>query len=129
MKLRKIRNDLNNNCGKTTPNPTFISPLDQLKQMKEELKAQAATYAPPSIDSISDKLLQTVEGLDMNSDRSPEEIIIQDYLSNIDAEEIQSQFSDMKKLMKTYGIEEDDAFIEIEQKINNFDGSGSFTFF
>ena len=132
-------------CGKIAGISLTTTQSPFILQM-EDLKAQAATFSPremlkqyvPTLQNydndtsmsitteneVNEELALSIES--KNDLEGPETTIIEEYLENVDSDQLKKQLDDMKSMMLELGIDEDYAFKQLENEINSFsEGSGS----
>ena len=99
----------------------------------QDLKAQAATFSPremlkqyvPTLHDDENDVIPISN--DSPETEVPETTVLEQYLENVDGDLLKKQLDDMKSMMLELGIDEDDAFKQLEDEINSFseDGEGS----
>ena len=141
----KIENEWHGRCGKVAGISVTTTQSPFLLQM-EDLKAQAATFSPRDmlkqyvptlqnnnndvslpITTENDVDAETPSSIESKNDlEGAETTIIEEYLENVDGDQLKKQLDDMKSMMLELGIDEDDAFKQLEDEINSIsEGSGS----
>ena len=141
----KIEKEWYGRCGKVAGISVTTTQSPFLLQM-EDLKAQAATFSPRDmlkqyvptlqnnnndvslpITTENDADAETPSSIESKNDlEGAETTIIEEYLENVDGDQLKKQLDDMKSMMLELGIDEDDAFKQLEDEINSIsEGSGS----
>ena len=141
----KIEKEWHGRCGKVAGISVTTTQSPFILQM-EDLKAQAATFSPRDmlkqyvptlqnnnndvslpITTENDVDAETPSSIESKNDlEGAETTIIEEYLENVDGDQLKKQLDDMKSMMLELGIDEDDAFKQLEDEINSIsEGSGS----
>lgn len=145
----RIEREWFSRCGKIAGISVTTTASPFLLQM-EDLKAQAATFSPrdmlkqyvPTLQNNDNDVSLSITtensaSSEVNSEQplsieskndieGAETTIIEEYLENVDSDQLKKQLDDMKSMMLELGIDEDDAFKQLEDEINSFsEGSGS----